>query len=233
MQEPFSVKAILWDVDGTLIDTTALIVSALDQTYKKFAGRSLDYDGLRCLIGIPLMAQMRVLGDPASFGATADEMAEECLRRYEIGKDQETVIPVAIEALKMAKKHGILTALVTSKSAQEVSNTLPRLGIEKYCDTVVCADDVAPDYKPHPRPAALALERLGIADPREAVFVGDSVYDMQCGRGAGARICAVTWGAGPEALLRAEIPDWCLSEPEELLALVQDVWCTDDKAIAR
>ena len=210
------VEAVLWDVDGTLIDTTALIVGALDETFLQFVGKTLPTSQLRALIGIPIDRQMRIFGDPATFGTSVDEMTEGLIRHYERRREQERPIVEAIEALIYCKRQGAKTALVTSKSEEELANTLPRLGISAYCDAIISADRVAPDYKPHPKPVLTALEVIGV-EARNAVFIGDSIYDIQSGRAAGTLTAAVLWGAATEGSLRAEAPDFVISTPEELM----------------
>lgn len=210
-------KAVLWDIDGTLIDTTALIVGALDETFREFTDRSLLPDELRALIGVPLHAQMWALGDPARYGTTAEAMAAATIARYEKGREQEHVIDDAVQALIFGKRLGIKTALVTSKNDIELANTLPRLGISAYCDAIISADRVAPDFKPHPKGTLMAIEILGVSNPNDAVYVGDSVYDMRAAKAAGVRAAAVLWGAAPEAVLRAEEPDYIISSPERLV----------------
>jgi HAD superfamily hydrolase (TIGR01509 family) len=222
MDEP-PLEVVLWDVDGTLIDTTALIVNALDETFRQYTGVSVPPEELRALIGIPVEKQMAYLGDPASFGTTAFEMGETLIRLYERRREQEHPIPEALDALIYFKRQGVRTALVTSKNDEELANTLPRLGISAYCDEIISADRVAPDFKPHPRPVLLALELLGVADPRRAVFIGDSVYDMQSGARAGVRTAAVLWGAATEAMLRAENPDYVIARPDELISTLMRV----------
>jgi pyrophosphatase PpaX len=210
-------KAILWDIDGTLIDTTALIVGVLESTFKHFTGKDVPHEELRSLIGIPLDGQVGYLGDPTLYGTTVDEMSAYAVRAYERGRDQERVIPEVVEALIEIKRRGIPTALVTSKSDVEVANSLPRLGVSAYCDAIITADQVAPYYKPHPRPVQLALEKLGHPDPQSVIFIGDSVHDMQSGKAAGVKVAAVLWGAATQAMLESESPDLVFHRPSEIV----------------
>jgi len=213
-------RAVLWDIDGTLVDTTALIVESLDETFLEFAGRSLPKNELRALIGIPLAAQMRALGDPAGFGATTSRMASAAIARYERKRDLEHVVDDAVQALIYAKRRGIRTALVTSKNDVELANTLPRIGVSAYCDAIISADKVAPDFKPHPKGVLLALELLGVSKPSDAIYIGDSVHDMKAAKAAGVRSAAVLWGAASEADLRGQSPDFVVSTPDQLVPML-------------
>lgn len=209
---------LLWDIDGTLIDTTSLIVSALDHTYRTFLGKTLPADEIRAIIGTPLSEQVRVFGDPRETGSDPLAMEAEFIRYYEANRHLERVIPEVVDMLITGKKAGITTALVTSKNNEEIANTLPRLGIESYVDLIVSADDVCLP-KPDPEGILLALSTLKL-DPSSTVFIGDTVHDMRAGRAAGVHCCAVAWGAAPRALLEAEQPEWICSTPRDLATFV-------------
>jgi phosphoglycolate phosphatase-like HAD superfamily hydrolase len=111
---------------------------------------------------------------------------------------------------------GIPTALVTSKNEEELANTLPRLGVADWVQTIVSADQVR-NPKPHPEGLLLALQRLRI-QPANAIYVGDTIHDMRAARAAGIRRCAVTWGAAVRESLLAERPELVCDEPRELPA---------------
>ena len=205
---------LLWDIDGTLIDTTSLIVAALDHTYRTFLGKTLPPDEIRAIIGTPLAEQVLILGDPRVTGADPLAMEAEFIRYYESHRHLERVLPEVVETLIAGKMARIPTALVTSKNREEIANTLPRLGVEPYVDLIVTADDVI-NPKPDPEGVLFALTSLKL-DPKRTVFIGDTVHDMRAGKAAGVQRCAVMWGAGPRAALLAEEPEWVCDAPSDL-----------------
>lgn len=211
-QPPF--RCALFDIDGTLVDTVELIVRALDHTFRKHLGVQISRDELRRTIGLPLHKQVRLFDHLVDFAPDHRAMEADEIDYYESHKHLERIIPEAVEALKEAKRAGLRTALVTSKNRQELEMFLPRLGVNGWVDAVVSSSDVTRP-KPAPDPVLVALQRLG-ARPQEAVFVGDTVYDIQCAREAGVQVIAVGWGAHPVPVLRAESPDWLLEEPAQL-----------------
>lgn len=217
-QFPDPPSVLLWDIDGTLIDTTHLVASGLDHVYRKFLDRTLPYDEIRAIIGMPLREQIRIFGDPESMGINAAEMEAEFIRYWEARRDEERPIPQVIKALKAGRKAGRRTALVTSKNRAELANTLPRIGVGDCVEAIVSADDVL-NPKPDPEGVLLALARLG-ARPEDALFIGDTVHDMRAGHSARVRRCAVTWGAAPRTLLVAELPEMICDDPGELPALL-------------
>lgn len=209
---------LLWDIDGTLIDTTTLIVEALDHTYRTFLSRTLPPDEIRAIIGTPLVKQIYALGDPRSFGVSPEAMMEEFIRYYEAHKSRERIIDTAVAMLVAGKRSGRPTGLVTSKNREEIANTLPRLGIAPYVDCIVSADDVQRP-KPDPEGLLLALKRLS-ARPETTLYIGDTVHDMRAGKSARVARCAVTWGAATRAQLEAERPEYLLEDPSELAAVL-------------
>src|SRR5690348_14577400 len=106
----------LWDVDGTLIDTTALIAASLDYVYQKYFHRTLPYDERRALIGIPLREQVRVFGGLEAYGIDEPEITEDFITYYESHRSQERILEDVIAVLIDGKRHGLPTALVTSKN---------------------------------------------------------------------------------------------------------------------
>ncbi len=210
--------AFLWDIDGTLIDTTSLIVESLDHVYRRFMGRTLPPEEIRAIIGTPLSEQVRVLGDPAACGVDPSAMEEEFIRYYEANRNRERIVQPAIDALIQGRQAGHPTGLVTSKNEEELANTLPRLGIQPFLDAVVSADHVTRP-KPDPEAVLLALRWLD-RPPGQAIFIGDTVHDLRAGRAAGVRRCAVTWGAAPRDLLLAEQPELLCDDPTNLATVL-------------
>lgn len=216
-----SLRCALFDIDGTLVDTVELIVRALDHTFRKHLGVQISRDELRRTIGLPLHQQVRLFDHLVDFVPDHRAMEADEIAYYESHAHLERVIPEAVEALREAKRAGWRIGLVTSKNRQELDTFLPRLNVDGWVDAVVSSSDVARP-KPAPDPVLVALHRLGVL-PEEAVFVGDTVYDIDCARAAGVRVIAVGWGAHPAQMLRARQPDWWVEEPAQLRELVQSL----------
>lgn len=208
------IRCALFDIDGTLVDTVELIVRALQHTFHKHLGVTIPRDELRRTIGLPLHKQVRLFDYLVDFVPDHQAMEADEIAYYEANKHLERVIGEAVDALKEAKRAGLSVALVTSKNRQELETFLPRLNLNGWVDAVVSSSDVL-HPKPAPDPVVVALQRLH-SQPEEAVFIGDTVYDIQSARAAGVRVIAVGWGAHPVQMLRAESPDWLFEQPEQL-----------------
>ncbi|MCS6919497.1 MAG: HAD-IA family hydrolase [Fimbriimonadales bacterium] len=231
MDKPASLQAVLFDIDGTLIDTVDLIVKALDYTYQKHLGVALPRAELRRLIGLPLKAQMRYLDDRISGNAPHDLMEADEVAYYKAHRDLERVIPEAVQAVQTAYRKGYAVALVTSKNREELQITAPKLNIDAYVDAIVTSDDTE-RHKPLPDPVCKALERLRVA-PEHAIYIGDTVFDISCGRAAGVLTAAVAWGAHLPEDLRAAQPDYYFETPADLLEWIEQLPVIEDHAKAK
>jgi HAD superfamily hydrolase (TIGR01509 family) len=204
-------QAVLFDVDGTLVDSLFGITQALGDAIFRFSGVRPEDSELRPLVGLPLLQQMSMYSQDRF-----REMADYAIDRMRAGDLHEKYFEGAVQCLKLCHDHGIKTALVTSKNAIELAEFLPSFPHRNSVDTAVCASDVSLP-KPSPESAFLACRRLGVT-PTQCAFVGDSVYDMRCGRSAGMTCIAVAYGAGSKESLEEEHPELLFETPEALLA---------------
>jgi pyrophosphatase PpaX len=212
-------RAVLFDVDGTLVDSMQMLVHGLGDTYEHFLGQRPSRDEILRLCGIPLSSQLRMYQSEEPTPERVGEMTAYALERYEFHAHRESIFPAAVETLRLVHRSGSKTALVTSKNAQELKGFLERFSGAPYVDATVCASDVH-QPKPAPESAILACRKLGV-EPREAVFIGDSIYDIRCARSADVASIAVSYGAAEREQLASEMPDHLVDTPEELLAWAQ------------
>ena len=207
-------QTVLFDLDGTLIDSGAIILASMRHAADTVLQRRIPDEQLMAAVGGPgLVAQMRAL-DP--------ERVDELVRVYREHNEPlhaelqacEGILDVLPELRHRGARLGIVTAkrLATVRLAFGVISDL-----EPYFDVVVGSDETE-RHKPHPDPILLALERLE-AEPRRAAYVGDSPFDVQAAKAAGVHAVAVTWGRiHDEERLAREEPDAIVHTAEELLA---------------
>jgi len=213
-------KAVLFDVDGTLVDTMDKIVNGLGDAFEHFAGKRPERDEIRQLIGLPLTVQFRMKVNPEASDHELNEMIQYTISRYEHHKDLERELAPAIEALRLCHQAGMKTGLVTSKNAQEMEIFVRHFSAMEYVDASVNASEVA-QPKPDPESVLRACELLSVA-PHEALYIGDAIFDMQCARSAGATPVAVAYGSASAEVLERENPALLLETPEALLAFTRD-----------
>ncbi len=213
------LKAVLYDFDGTLADSTELIMRCYRHTMAAHLGEAPPDEEWLSGFGMTLETQV------ARFARSAAER-EAMLDTYRTHQREHhdamlRPFPGTLETVEALAARGLGLAIVTSKHREATLRGMGLCGIVDHFPVIVTPEDVA-EPKPHPEPVLHALERLGVA-AGEAVFVGDSPHDMAAGRAAGVRTAGALWGPFPRAALEAERPDWLLEAPEAVLRLVEDV----------
>jgi phosphoglycolate phosphatase len=183
------VKAILIDLDGTLLDTAPDLMAAANAMLAQIGRPPRTLDEIKRFIGKGIVR----LVERCLAGNLNDlERALEIFKmHYE--KDSglhSTVYPGVIEGLE--KMRGLKLACVTNKAARFTVPLLERKGLAKYFEVVICGDMVERG-KPDPACYLMACERLGVA-PHEAVVIGDSENDVLAARAAGIRVFCVPYG---------------------------------------
>jgi pyrophosphatase PpaX len=202
-------EPIIFDLDGTVVDTVGLIRASFRHASRVVLGHELPDDVLLANVGQPLMTQMRII-DAARAQGLYDAYREHNHRVH----DEMIARYDGIEAAQRR------LAIVTSKSAETTAMAFRAVGLREYFDTVVTASDTDA-HKPSPEPIVLALERLG-ASPERAVYVGDAPVDVAAGKAAGVTTVAVLWGAFSPAALAAATPDFTVATPAALADLCLD-----------
>ena len=204
---------VLFDLDGTVVDTGAIILASMRHAAETVLGGDYSDDQLLAAVGGPgLEAQMERL-DPAR----VDELVRVYRAHNEPLHDTIAVCEGMDVVLDELRDRGHRLGVVTAKRRVTVDLAFARVPIEHLFETVVGGDETT-EHKPHPAPLRLALERLG-ASPSDAVYVGDSPFDMRAAKAAGMYAVAVTWGRiHDRAVLEAEEPDAIVDTGEELLA---------------
>jgi pyrophosphatase PpaX len=209
-------RVILFDLDGTLIDSGPIIMASMRHASVTVLGREPDEEAVRAAIGGQgLVSQMRDL-DPDR----VDELIDVYRAHNEpLHATLETFDGVEC-LLRDLVERGHQLGIVTAKRRSTVHLAFDRFPfLPELTDVLVGSEDTE-RHKPDPDPVLEALHRLG-ATPEEAVYVGDSPFDIQAGNAAGATTIAVGWGGiHPNERLLAEEPGALVQHPAEILALV-------------
>jgi pyrophosphatase PpaX len=198
---------VLFDLDGTLIDSGPMILSSFRHATRTVLGREIpDHELVAATGGSTLEVQMRTFDEER-----VDELVA-AYRAHNVPLHDELECCVGIQdVLDALRAEGRRLGIVTAKRRRTVELAFARLGIQHYFDVVVTSDDTAA-HKPDPEPILLALDRLG-ARPEEAAYVGDSPFDVVAARAAGVFAVAVGWGG----IHVVEEADAIVTSAEELL----------------
>ena len=196
--------AVLFDFDGTLVDTTEMIHQSMRHAASTVLGREdIPRETLLAYVGQPLQRQMeRIDAEKAGL------LLEAYRRHHEENHDALIdEFPGIVEALSRLRSAGTKVAVVTSKrrvSVEMALNSFP--GLRDVVDRFVTMEDTK-EHKPHPEPLLRGLELLGGVPKDGAAYVGDSPFDIEAARAAGLTSVAVSWGAFSEYRLREAGPD--------------------------
>jgi pyrophosphatase PpaX len=204
---------VLFDLDGTVVDTGAIILASMRHAAETVLGGDYTDAQLLAAVGGPgLEAQMQAL-DPAR----VDELVRVYRAHNEPLHDTISVCDGMDAVLDELRDRGHRLGVVTAKRRATVDLAFDRIPIEHLFETVVGGDETT-EHKPHPAPLLLALERMG-ATSEDAAYVGDSPFDMQAAKAGGLRAIGVSWGRihAPEKLTDADV---VIHEARELLDLV-------------
>jgi pyrophosphatase PpaX len=204
---------VLFDFDGTVIDSGAIIIASMRHATQTVLGREISDEELgRGVGGSGLIEQMRFF-DPER----VDELVAVYRAHNEPLHAEITECFGMTDVLTTLKDEGRRLGIVTAKRQETVKIAFSHLPLEHFFDIVVGSDDTE-RHKPDPEPLQHALGLLGV-DTGDAVYIGDSPFDVRAAKAAGMHAIAVTWGGiHPRERLEAEEPDAIVDTPEELLA---------------
>lgn len=201
---------IIFDIDGTLLDTEKATIYSLQKALKEVTGCEYEYDKLMFTFGIP--------GDEGLKPLKIDRISEALELWSNYMKEYHNlmkVFPGIEDMLKALKHRNITTGIVTSKTDVEYKDDFISFGLADYFMYAVKATDTKL-HKPYPDPILKFLEISG-ADPGSTIYVGDTAYDMKCAAGAGVEFALAVWGAKNPGSIDAK---YKLSKPADLLDLV-------------
>jgi len=208
-------STVLFDLDGTLIDSAAIILASMRHATRTVLGREIADEQLLAGVGTGLRYEMH------AFDA---ERVDELIDAYRAHNEplHSELQPCAgvLDILPALRAHGRRLGIVTAKRHVTVElafSTVP--GLREHFEVVVGAEDTE-RHKPNPEPLLAALDRLDAAAAATA-YVGDSPFDVQAARAAGVTAIAVTWGRfHTRVRLEREDPDAVVDSAEELLAVL-------------
>jgi pyrophosphatase PpaX len=201
---------VLFDLDGTLVDSAAAILGSFHHATEKVLRRRFPDERILAQVGGSNLARQMALLDP--------DHVDELVRVYRSHNDTQAsqigCFDGVLDVLRQLKSEGRRLGVVSAKLRPTVERVFASAGMNELFDVVVGSDDTE-RHKPEPEPVLKALELLA-ADPGDAAYVGDSPFDVAAARGAGVFAVAVGWGG----IHRVEDADAFVETPEELLGVL-------------
>lgn len=210
--------ALLFDLDGTLVDSIELILNSGRFAFEDYAGQAPTDEEWRALIGRPLVDSFR------EFVPHEPEVQRLIgrYREYQLEHHDRLVRAYdgIVQVIRDFAAAGHPMALVTSKSDWLARRALVHVGLDEAIPVLVGCDSCT-KHKPHPEPVERALALLR-AEPGDAIFVGDSPHDVESGRAAGVYTIGVTWGAFAREQMARSGADLVLNEVDALPGAVAE-----------
>ena len=186
------IKAVIFDLDGTLVDATEAICRAVNETIKELTGRNVSCRAIRQEIGHPIWEFFETLSP--EIRDRSREASAIYRKKYDIiGKRLTKLLPHVKEKLSELKKNGLKVAVVSQRPVGLTKDILGYTGISEFVDVITSGEETEP--KPSPYSVKLAIEILGVK-PDETVVVGDGTFDIDAGKAIGARTIGVLTGVG-------------------------------------
>lgn len=214
------IKLIIFDLDGTLVDSSVDIANAINYAIEPYGIKPITVKETINLIGEGITRLMEKLikshESEVRSNIDKDVLIDRFLEHYSAHLvDNTTVYPGVEETLEQLNSYK--KAVISNKREVLSVKTLDNLGLLKYFD-LVAGSDTTSEKKPSPQPILYVLSKLNIT-PREAVIVGDSNFDIEAGRAAGIKTIAVTYGYRPVELLRNA--DFIINRMGELVNILR------------
>ncbi|MGB3101395.1 MAG: pyrophosphatase PpaX [Psychrobacillus psychrotolerans] len=208
-------KALLFDLDGTLLDTNELIIeSFLHVLGETFPGK-YSREHVLPFLGPPLYETFDGI-DP-----TLTETLTASYRKWNLERHDQMVVPFegVVDTLRQLKRDGYKMAIVSTKRREMIDRGLQLMECATLFDTIVGFEDVT-HTKPDPEPIQIALQRIG-AKKEDALMIGDNFHDIEGGQRAGVDTAGVAWSIKGEAHLATYNPTYMLHQMSDLLDIVK------------
>ena len=180
-------KYIVFDIDGTLLDTEVAVLSALQDTIYEVQKKKIDFDKLKFALGIPGENTLKKMGITNVKEVNLKWNKNMC--KY---ADTIKVFTGINEVLNTLKQKNMKLGIITSKNKNEYINDFKPLGLDCYFETIICAEDTK-EAKPSPAPMLEYLKREK-AKTEEVIYIGDTIYDFHCAQNAKVDFGLAMWG---------------------------------------
>lgn len=210
------MKLIILDFDGTLADTAGVIITTMQATSRELGLPERTDGQCASMIGLRLVEVPAALYPECTIDA--DLYARTYRRLFHNFNTDEAVnlYPHVLETLKELKRRDFILTVASSRSRVSLTDYISKLNLNDTISYVLGAEDVN-NGKPDPEPVNRTLQEFSVV-PEEAIVIGDTVFDIQMGKNAGAMTCGVTYGNGSRESLKDA--DWIIEDFGHLLDII-------------
>lgn len=206
-------KHIVFDIDGTLIDTEYAVLHSLQDTLIAVTGINKEINELTFALGIPGKNALKKLNIPERSFSLILEDWERCMCKY---SNTVCIFQGISDLLEALVQSGYELGIVTSKTREEFKQDFESFDISNCFTAIICADDTV-EHKPEPDPLFKYME-VSNASNNEMLYIGDSTYDRECAKGAKVDFALAGWGSHSREIQA----DYYLEKPDDLLSILRD-----------
>lgn len=211
-------KYILFDFDGTLVNTNDVILASWQHTYRHYLGHEMPVDHITSCFGEPLLLTME-----REFPGVDPQESADVYRQFQLENADKlvTIFPGIKELLADLKAAGYVLGIVTSRTRESALRYMDMFAITSYFSNLVTCDDTTV-HKPNPEPILLAMSKLG-ASAEESIMIGDSPFDIKCANNAGVDSVMVNWRitCDETSVIDDAKVDYWLHQPSDLVELLK------------
>jgi len=205
------VTSIIFDIDGTILDTEQIVLKSLQKILKDELKKEYELHELRFALGIPGKETLKKLNI-----SNIEEVHPKWSKAEIDFLHEVTVFEEIEDVIKELSLSKLKLGIVTSKTKNDLNEGFEPFGLNNYFEHIICACDTE-KHKPNPDPLVACLEKLGVPN-EHAIYIGDSIYDMQCAKSAGVKFALALWGS--KTTEGFEKADYILNKPMDILNLV-------------
>lgn len=211
------IDTVLFDLDGTLVDSNELIIKSFYETMKKYMPeRAFSRAELIEMIGPPLKETFLIATNNPK---TIEEMIVYYRKVYvDLEFDYIDIYPNTIKMLKTFSEKGFNLGIVTTKLKESAIPSIERYGLDKYMTSYCFLDDIT-EHKPHPEPIYYALKKF--KNHKRVIMVGDNTGDIEAGFNAGCLTCGLEWSIKRD-LIKELNPDFWIEDYLELIDIIEN-----------
>ncbi len=213
------IKLVIFDFDGTLVDTKKTIVVAKQETMRVMGLDIADEETCASTIGLSAKIGFKTL-----YPELSEQLLDLCVTEYrKIFEEKKKIIPPTVfpnveEVLAAIEKKGIMRTIATSRNTASLNDFLTKLNIADYFPYVLGGDDTTL-LKPHPEPVIKTLKELSF-EAGQTLVVGDMPFDIEMGKSAGTYACGVTYGNSIKNRLIEAGADFIIDNITDLLDII-------------
>lgn len=204
-------KGIIFDLDGTMLDTEEMNIVPLQKLIKEELGQTIEYNDLLKYRAFTGIKTLEILGFKNIEGSY-----KKWVRYVNEHEGGAKLYPKFKEVIEAIHSNGVLCGIASSKMRKQYEIDFLKTDLEKYMDAVVLAEDTE-NHKPHPEPLFKAAEILGIS-PSEAIYIGDTYFDFVASKEAGMDFGLALWGAYSTEGIEA---DYVFNDTNDILNLLE------------